>query len=61
VPDPANVWVGAVLLEDLKNDQLELELENGNVSFISSFLSNVILLFLFSWCNLCYRDVKKLV
>jgi len=48
VPDPANVWVGAVLLEDLKNDQLELELENGNVSFISTFLSNVILLFLFS-------------
>ena len=33
VPDPTNVWIGGVLLEDLKDDQLELELENGNVSF----------------------------
>ena len=31
VPDPENVWIGAVLLEDLKDEQLELELEDGRV------------------------------
>ena len=32
VPDPDNVWIGAELLEDLKDDQLELGLEDGRVN-----------------------------
>lgn len=46
VPDPENVWIGAVLLEDLKDEQLELELEDGRVRnncmmFFTSFFLEI--------------------
>lgn len=34
IPDKDNVWIGGTLLEDLKDNQLVVQLEEGQVSML---------------------------
>ena len=34
IPDKDNVWIGGTLLEDLKDDKLVVQLENGQVGML---------------------------